>query len=286
MINALYYVHPLVAYTLLGIFSLVVGSFLNVLIYRLPLMLQTEWRKECCHLLQLPMEPEKKINLFYPRSFCPSCKKMISAWQNIPLLSYLCLRGRCGHCQHTIPLRYPLVEMLCMGLSVCAGIVFGFNLTLLYALLFIGLMISLFYIDLQHQLLPDTLSLGLLWLGLIANTQSLFTSLPVAVLSAVGAYMSLWLLIKLFFLCTGKVGMGHGDFKLFAALGAWFGWTQLPLILMFSSMSGVVVGLIYLKRAGKPRETTIPFGPFLCLAGLVALFSGKQIVAWYLALLL
>ena len=141
------------------------------------------------------------------------------------------------------------------------------------------------FIDLQHQLLPDALSLGLLWLGLIANTQSLFTPLPEAVLSAVGAYLSLWLLIKVFYLCTGKVGMGHGDFKLFAALGAWFGWSQLPIIMIMSSMSGAVAGLIYLKITGKTRETRIPFGPFLCIAGLVSLFYGKRIVEWYLIIL-
>jgi len=280
--NELYLIHPLIAYIMLGVFSLVVGSFLNVLIYRLPLMLQAEWRIECRDLLQLPEESEKTLNLFYPRSFCTGCKKMISAWQNIPLFSYIFLRGRCGQCKQHIPFRYPLVEILCMGLSIFAGLIFGFNITLLFALLFIWLMIGMCFIDLQHQLLPDSLSLSLLWLGLIANTQSLFTSLPVAVLSAVGAYLSLWLLIKLFYLCTGKVGMGHGDFKLFAALGAWFGWTQLPMIMLLSSMSGVVVGLLYLKITGKTRETPIPFGPFLCVAGLVSLFYGKQIIAWYL----
>ena len=268
---------------MLGLFSLVIGSFLNVLIYRLPLMLQTEWRNECQQLLKLPEPSEKSVNLFFPRSFCPSCKKMISTWQNIPLLSYICLRGRCGHCHQSISIRYPLVEVLCMSLSVCAGLVFGCNLTLLFALLFIWLMISMCFIDLQHQLLPDSLSLGLLWLGLFANTQSLFTSLPEAVFSAAGAYLSLWLLINLFFLCTGKRGMGHGDFKLFAAFGACFGWAQLLLILMISSMTGAVVGLAYLKLTGNPRETPIPFGPFLCLAGLVSLFYGQQLVELYLA---
>jgi len=284
MMNELFLLHPLAAYIMLGIFSLTVGSFLNVLIYRLPLMLQTEWRMECRDLLQLPEEPAQKINLFYPRSFCPRCKKMISAWQNIPLLSYLILRGRCGSCQQHIPLRYPLVELLCMSLSVFAGFILGFNITLLFALLFIWLTIGMCFIDIQHQLLPDTLTLSLLWLGLIANTQSLFTPLPDAVLGTVGAYLSLWLLIKLFYLCTGKVGMGNGDFKLFAALGAWFGWTQLPMILILSSLSGAVTGLIYLKTSGKSRETPIPFGPFLCIAGLASLFFGSLIMEWYLGL--
>lgn len=286
MMNELYLIHPLIAYTLLGIFSLIVGSFLNVLIYRLPIMLHHEWRMECRSFLQLSEESTKKINLFYPRSFCTGCNNMVTAWQNIPLLSYLFLRGRCGHCQQHISLRYPLVELLCMCLSLFAGWVFGFNLTLIFALLFIWLMISMFFIDLQNQLLPDTLSLSLLWLGLIANTQSLFTNLSVAVFSAAAAYISLWLFIKLFYLVTKKTGMGHGDFKLFAAFGAWFGWTQLPLILMLSSLSGAVIGLIYLKISGKNRDTPIPFGPFLCIAGLVSLFYGKQIVSWYLKMLL
>ena len=280
--NELILFHPLLAYTLLGLFSLIVGSFLNALIYRLPLMLQTEWRTECRVLLQLPAEPESKINLCYPRSFCPNCKKMIRAWQNIPLLSYIFLKGRCGQCKQPISLRYPLIEALCMSLSVIAAWCFSFNPTLLFALLFIWILICLCFIDLEHQLLPDSLCLSLLWLGLIANTESLFTTLPNAVLSAAGAYLFLWILIKVFYLCTGKIGMGHGDFKLFAAFGAWFGWTQLPLILIASSLSGAITGLIYLKLTGKPRNTTIPFGPFLCIAGLVSLFYGEQIMSWYL----
>lgn len=285
MINDLMLYHPLTAYSLVAIFSLTVGSFLNVLIYRLPLMLQTEWRIECRELLQLPSEPEKKVNLFYPRSFCPQCKTLIHAWQNIPVLSYIFLRGRCGQCKQHISLRYPLVEILCMSLSVLATWFFGFTPTLVFALLFIWIVIGLCFIDLQHQLLPDSLTLSLLWLGLIANTQSLFASLPIAVLSAAGAYLGLWLLIKLFYLCTGKIGMGHGDFKLFAAFGAWFGWTQLPVILIISSMSGAIIGLIYLKITGQTRDTPIPFGPFLCFAGLVSLFYGDKIINWYLLML-
>lgn len=285
MINELYLFHPHALYILIGVFSLIVGSFLNVLIYRLPLMLQAEWRVQCCELLKSPEKPEKKINLFFPRSFCTGCKTMISAWQNIPLLSYVFLLGRCSHCQRAISIRYPIVEILCMGLSLLAVYVFGVNLTLVFGLVFIWLIISLFFIDLEHQLLPDSLSLSLLWLGLIANTQSLFTPLPVAVFSAVAGYLSLWLVIQLFYLCTGKVGMGHGDFKLFAALGAWFGWTQLPLILMLSSLTGATAGLIYLKITGKTRETPIPFGPFLCLSGLISLFFGPKIISWYWGLM-
>lgn len=280
--NEIVLFHPLAAYSLLGLFSLTIGSFLNVLIYRLPLMLHAEWRAECRELLALPAEKEAPVNLFYPRSFCPGCKALIHAWQNIPLISYILLRGRCSQCKQPIPLQYPLVEALCMSLSIIAAWCFGFNLTLIFALLFIWIILSLSFIDLQHQILPDSLCLSLLWLGLIANTQSLFTSLPNAVLSTAGAYLILWLFIKLFYLCTGKVGMGNGDFKLFAAFGAWFGWQQLPLILILSSLSGLVIGIAYLKITRKTRDTPLPFGPFLCIAGLISLFCGKQIVDWYL----
>ncbi len=279
------------AYILLGLFSLTVGSFLNVLIYRLPLMLHAEWRVECRELLELPAEYGDTVNLFYPRSFCPGCKKIIHAWQNIPLISYILLRGRCSQCMQHIPLQYPFVEAVCMGLSVLAACFFGFSLTLIFALLFIWITISLCFIDLKQQILPDSLSLSLLWLGLIANTglitnTPLFTSLPNAVLSAAGAYLVLWLLIKLFYLCTGKIGMGNGDFKLFAAYGAWFGWLQLPLILILSSLGGVIMGITYLKITKKTRDTPLPFGPFLCVAGLVSLFYGKQIIDWYLMLMM
>ena len=284
--NNLLLIDPLVAYVFLGLFSLAVGSLLNVVIHRLPLMLQKEWRVECRLLLDLPEAPEKSVNLFFPRSFCPQCLKLIYAWQNIPILSFIFLRGRCHHCKHPIFWRYPLVEVLCMGLSLIAAWFFGFNATLVFACLFIWLLIPLCFIDLQHQILPDSLNLSLLWLGLIANTQSLFTTLPNAVLSAAGAYTGLWLFIKLFYLLTGKIGMGHGDFKLFAAFGAWFGWTQLPLILITASLSGAIVGIIYLKTTAKPHQTPIPFGPFLCIAGLLALFYGNAFWEWYLAFII
>ena len=280
--NAFVLMNPMVTYVLFGLFSLAVGSLLNVVIHRLPLMLQKEWRVECRQLLALPKAPEKSINLFLPRSFCPQCMHLIYAWQNIPILSFICLRGRCHHCKHPISWRYPLVEVLCMGLSLLAACFFGWNATLFFACLFIWWLIPLFFIDFQHQILPDSLNLSLLWIGLMANTQSLFTTLPNAVLSAVGAYVGLWLFIKLFYLLTGKVGMGHGDFKLFAAFGAWFGWTQLPLILVTASLSGAITGFIYLQTTKKSHQTPIPFGPFLCIAGLLSLFYGNTCWEWYL----
>jgi leader peptidase (prepilin peptidase)/N-methyltransferase len=265
-------------YGLLALFSLAVGSLLNVVIYRLPLMITTEWTAQCRELLNLPKEKPKSINLFFPRSFCPECQYMIPAWHNIPLISYCLLRGKCANCHTKIHWRYPLVELICMCLSVFAAWHFGFTTTLIFALFYIWLLICLCFIDLQDYILPNSLSLGLLWLGLIANTQSLFTSLPNAVLSAAAGYLSLWLFIKLYYLLTGKIGMGDGDFKLFAAFGAWFGWTQLPIILFISSLLGAVMGSIYLKVAHKTHDTPVPFGPFLCLAGVISLFFGEPIL--------
>lgn len=284
MIQELARDNALLMYSLIGIFSLMVGSLLNVIIYRLPLMLKAAWTEQCNELMNLdkPLAIEK-INLFYPRSFCPNCKEMVRAWQNIPLLSYLFLRGKCAHCKHPIPLRYPFVEFLTAALSIYSAWHFGFNLQFLFAMLFIWIVICLIFIDFDHQLLPDNLTLVLLWLGLIANTENLFATLPNAVLSAAGAYLALWLFIKLFYLITGKVGMGHGDFKLFAAFGAWFGWTQLPLILLLSSFSGAIVGIIYLKISQQSKDTAIPFGPFLCMAGIIALFWGDTLLRWYLS---
>lgn len=274
-----------IAYLLLALFSLAIGSLLNVVIYRLPLMLRAEWRKECCNLLNLP-EPKKtadNINLFLPRSFCPSCKITIPAIYNIPILGYFLLHGHCKNCGHSISWRYPFVETISCLLALFSAWHFGFNLTLLFALIFIWLLLVMFFIDSQHQLLPDNLTLSLLWIGLIANTQFLFTSLTDAVLSAVIAYLALWLFIKIFYLLTGKIGMGNGDFKLYAAFGAWFGWTQLPLILLLSSITGVIVGISYLGIKKKTKDTPIPFGPFLCIAGLIALFWGESIMHWYLS---
>ena len=272
-----------VAYLLVAFFALAIGSLLNVIIYRLPLMLRASFSKDCRSFLQLPAEPDNVINLFFPRSFCPNCRMIIPAKYNIPLLSYCWLRGRCKNCHQPISARYPLVEILSCLLALLSVWHFGFSLNLIFVLLFVWIIIALFFIDLEQQLLPDSLTLSLLWLGLIANTQSLFTSLPNAVLSAVFAYLTLWLFIKLFYLLTARIGMGNGDFKLFAALGAWFGWEQLPLILLFASFVGAITGIFYLRLQKKTKDTPIPFGPFLCLAGLLSLFWGKTILHWYLS---
>lgn len=272
-------------YTFIGILSLFVGSLLNVVIYRLPIMLRAEFLRDYQELTnQSNPESKPSINLFLPRSFCPACQNTVKARHNIPLFSYLWLRGQCAYCGHPISKRYPLVELLTLLLSLAAMWHFGLTLHLPFVLLFIWLLIPMFFIDLDHQLLPDSLTLGLLWLGLIANTANLFTPLPIAVLSAAGAYLILWLFIQLFYLVTGKIGMGNGDFKLFAAFGAWLGWTQLPLILLLASISGAVIGSIYLRMQQKGTETPIAFGPFLCIAGLISLFYGKEIINWYLRL--
>ena len=269
----------------MALFALAIGSLLNVIIYRLPLMLQAEYRNMCNSLSDLSDAPSPTINLFFPRSFCPKCHHKIRAFENIPLFSYLFLMGRCGQCKQAISWRYPCIELLYMILSLYSLYTFGFNQIFLFTLVFFALLIPMCFIDLDHQLLPDSLTQGLLWIGLIANTQSLFTTLPDAVLSAAGAYLSLWLFIKLFYLITGKIGMGHGDFKLFAAFGAWFGWSQLPLILLMSSLIGALIGIVYLKVSGKSHATPIPFGPFLCFAGIISLFFGPSIISWYVTLI-
>lgn len=271
----------------IAVLSLCVGSLLNVIIYRLPLMLDAQWKQECCELLRINNENKEKvsINLFFPRSFCPHCKSLVRAWQNIPVLSYLFLRGRCYQCHERISIRYPLIELLTLALSLYATWHFGLTLTLVFALIAIWILICLIFIDLDHQLLPDSLTLSLLWLGLLANTQHLFTSLNNAVFGAIIAYLSLWVFIKLFYLITGKIGMGHGDFKLFAAFGAWFGWIFLPFILFIASIMGAVIGLIYLTINKKRKDTPIPFGPFLAVSGLMALFWGPVIMSLYFQVL-
>ena len=286
MLNNFFLMYPTTTLAFFGLFCLAVGSLLNVVIYRLPLMIQTEWTTNCRSILQLAEQPTEAINLFYPRSFCPNCKNIIPFYLNIPILSYCMLRGQCIKCHQSIPFRYPFIEAVTLVLSLVSAYFFGFHLSLIFILLFIWLLICLCAIDFQHQLLPDCLTISLLWIGLIANTQTLFTTLPNAVLSSAGAYLFLWLFIKLFYLITGKIGMGNGDFKLFAAFGAWFGWTQLPLILLISSITGAITGIIYLKTTKQTKETPIPFGPFLCIAGIVSLFYGQAIIQWYLGLYL
>lgn len=256
----------------LGVLGLVIGSFLNVVIYRLPRMIAASLQKEFKDMLKLD-KTDTSLSLAYPRSHCISCQQIIPFWHNIPLLSYCLLRGRCHKCKTKISIRYPIVEALSLVLSIIAGLKWGVSITLLFALLFIFIVIALSFIDLFHQLLPDNLTLSLLWIGLIANTQTLFTSLPNAVFGAVFGYIGLWLFAKIFQLLTGKEGMGHGDFKLFSAFGAFFGSVALPYIIFVASLSGAIVGIIYLKITKQGKNTPIPFGPFLCISGLLYLLG-------------
>ncbi len=283
MISELIHYHTWFIYLSIAILSLCVGSLLNVIIYRLPLMLEADWKAQCCELLQCaPVNRKEKINLFFPRSFCPQCKQTVAFWCNIPLLSYLILKGKCYHCHHSIGIRYPLIESLTVLVSLYAAWHCGLTVSLLYILPALWTLIVLIFIDWDHQILPDCLTLSLLWLGLIANTNHLFTSLPDAVFSAAGAYFFLWIFIRIFYLITGKIGMGNGDFKLYAAFGAWFGWQCLPFILLIASITGAIAGLILIKISKGNKETPIPFGPFLGLSGIIYLFWGKQFILWYL----
>lgn len=264
------------------LFGLAVGSFLNVVIHRLPLMMEREWQAQCAELRNEPPPAAEKLNLAAPRSRCPACGHPISALENIPVLSWIALRGRCRGCQAPIPIRYPLVEAASGILSAYAGWKFGPTLACAGALLFIWGMIALTFIDLDTQLLPDDITLALLWLGLLLNLGGGFTDLKSAVIGAMAGYLALWSVYWIFKLATGKEGMGYGDFKLLGAIGAWFGWQMLPLVILLSSVVGAIVGigLIVFRKHG--RDIPIPFGPYLACAGVIALFSGKTLTQAYL----
>ncbi|MBU2965177.1 A24 family peptidase [Amphritea sp. 2_MG-2023] len=318
---------PWLAITLTGVFSLLVGSFLNVVIYRLPLMMEREWQQmteeaaasaetdatlpqavitetsletcietslstddpsEASLLKEQPLENDndKVFNLSHPASTCPHCGHLIRWYENIPLISYfLILRGRCSRCKTRISIRYPLIELITAAISAFIVYQFGFNTLALAIIFFSWCLITLTAIDLDHQLLPDKITLPLLWLGLIVNSFGYFTSLPLALWGAVLGYLSLWSVYWIFKLVTGKEGMGYGDFKLLAALGAWAGADMLPLIILASSLIGAVTGglMILFRRHGS--QTPMPFGPYLAGAGWVALLWGDSLTGWYLQLL-
>lgn len=276
-----------------GVFGALIGSFLNVVIYRTPLTLLTGWRKECETFLRentdvdLPEETaeDKSFNLAFPASHCPSCKKPIPAWCNIPILSYLMLKGKCLHCKTPISLRYPFVELLTAGVTAFIYIAYSLSYEALAVMLFSWVLIALIFIDIDHQLLPDNMTLPLLWLGLVLNSVTMFTDLKSALYGAVFGYLSLWSVYWLFKLVTGKEGMGFGDFKLLAALGAWMGWQQLPLIIILSSLVGAILGILNIVLSGKDKNTPIPFGPYLAIAGWIAFFWGADIQQAYLGTL-
>ena len=266
--------------TLLG---LLIGSFLNVVIYRLPVMMQRDWRQQAREVLELPNEPKQDtFNLILPNSCCPNCGHQIRPWENIPVVSYLFLRGKCAGCKAPISKRYPLIELACGLLSGYVAFHYGFGWQAAGVLVLTWGLLAMSMIDCDHQLLPDALVLPLLWLGLIANQFGLFTSLEDALWGAIAGYLSLWSVYWLFKLLTGKEGMGYGDFKLLAMLGAWGGWQVLPLTILLSSLVGAVLGVIMLRLRNQETSTPIPFGPYLAIAGWIALLWGDQITATYL----
>jgi leader peptidase (prepilin peptidase) / N-methyltransferase len=285
--------HSRLAFTGLSLLlGLVVGSFLNVVIHRLPLILERQWRTQCAELASAPdpFAGQEPLSLAHPRSRCPGCNGPIKALHNIPVLSWLALRGRCASCGTAISIRYPVVELATGLLSATVAWHFGFGFEAACALLITWFLVPLTGIDLDHQLLPDTLTLPLLWLGLLASLwhdPASALALPVsprdAIIGALAGYLSLWSVFHAFRLLTGKEGMGYGDFKLFAALGAWLGWQMLPLVLLLSAAVGAAVGiaLIVLRRRG--REVPMPFGPYLAGAGWIAMLWGPQLVAGYLS---
>ena len=301
---------PLLFTGICALLGLMVGSFLNVVIHRLPKMMEMEWQQQCaesshrdigehqsvaeiCHpgsrknTSNINPEPatHKPYNLIIPRSACPHCNHVISAWENIPIVSYLLLRGKCKGCGVAISPRYPVIEAVSGILCGYAAWHFGFGWAAVGALLFVWALLALTAIDFDTQLLPDDITLPLLWAGLLFNFFSVFTSLPGAVLGAVIGYLALWSVYWLFKLVTGKEGMGYGDFKLLAAMGAWLGWQMLPLIILLSSLVGAVVGITLIVALKHGRNIPIPFGPYLAGGGLIALFWGPTLTQNYLRLL-
>lgn len=268
-----------------AIMGLLVGSFLNVVIHRLPRMMEQEWNANCAEVRGEPAPDDDRITLSRPRSRCPHCGHQITAIENVPIVSYLMLKGRCSHCKARISLRYPATEVLTALLSGFAAYHFGPGWTAIASLVFIWTLLALTFIDLDTQLLPDALTLPLLWAGLLVNLGATHVDLRSAVIGAVAGYLTLWSVYWLFKLATGKEGMGFGDFKLLAAIGAWLGWQQLPLTILLSSVVGAIIGLALIVIAKRGREIPMPFGPYLAIAGMIALFWGKELTQTYLGLL-
>ena len=272
------------------ILGLTVGSFLNVVIHRLPIMLERDWKAQCLEFLGDKIVVKQaettangsKYNLVVPRSACPSCGKRISALQNIPVLSYLFLGGKCSACKTRISIRYPLVEALTGLLTGFLAWRFGVTLAAGFAIIYLWALVALAFIDADTTLLPDDITLPLLWLGLMINIGGVFTDIGSATVGAAGGYVILWSVYWAFKLLTGKEGMGYGDFKLLAAIGAWLGWQLLPLVILLSAAVGTVVGIAGIVIKGRDKGAKLPFGPYLAAAGLIALVWGQQLNAWYL----
>ena len=264
--------------------GLVVGSFLNVVIYRLPLMMESRWRKDCCELLEVERETQADtpLSLSTPNSHCPHCKAAIKPWQNIPVLSYLLLGGKCGNCGAPISIRYPLVEFATALLTVALFSQFDASLALLGAMIFTWSLVALTMIDIDHQLLPDDITLPLMWLGIAFSLAGTTISLQDSVLGAMLGYLSLWSVYWLFKLATGKEGMGYGDFKLLAAMGAWLGWQSIPMLILLSSLVGAICGIALMIATRRGKDIPIPFGPYLAMAGWITLMWGDRLLAYYM----
>ena len=271
--------NPFIFITLIGLLGLMVGSFLNVVIARLPVMMEHEWQSQCDESYN-PNE-QSSFNLVTPRSRCPHCGHMITAIENIPVISFLFLRGKCRECHAMISFRYPFTEILTSLLSAIVALQFGVDWQTAAALVFTWSLISLSGIDFDHQLLPDSITLPLCWLGILVNIPALYIDLQSSVIGAAAGYLSLWSVYHLFKLITGKEGMGYGDFKLLAALGAWMGWQMLPFIIIISSLVGAVLGISLILFRGRDRNIPMPFGPFLAIAGWICLIWGKPITEFY-----
>jgi leader peptidase (prepilin peptidase)/N-methyltransferase len=273
---------PAVLMVAVGLLGLCVGSMLNVVIHRLPKMMEAGWRAECAALEGREPPPKVAYNLFTPRSACPKCATPIKPIHNVPVIGWLALRGKCAHCGAPISPRYPLVEILGGAVAVLLAWRFGYSAQLAFALVFGWAMIALAFIDFDTQLLPDDITLPMLWLGLLANLPGTFTDLRSAVLGAIAGYLLLWSVYWAFRLLMKKEGMGFGDFKLLGAIGAWTGWQVIPVAILVSAGLGAVVGSLFLWLSRRGADTRIPFGPYLALAGIVALCWGRELVVLWL----
>lgn len=282
---------PQIFVSLVFFLSLLIGSFLNVVIYRLPIMMEREWRSQCKEFDATPATdiPNGRFDLVFPRSRCSSCGSQITALQNIPILSYLVLGGKCGSCGSTISKRYPIVEALTAILTAIVAWRFGFGWESAAAILLTWALLAISVIDIDHQIIPDSISLPFLWLGLtlslfnpLSGAEVLFVDPKTAIVGTLAGYLSLWSVYQLFLLMTGKEGMGYGDFKLLAMLGAWLGWQMLPLIILLSAVVGAAVGITMIVVRRHDRNIPVPFGPYLAAAGWIAMMCGEQIVSSYL----
>ena len=280
--------HPSLLTATIFLLGLMIGSFLNVVAYRLPMMMERDWKRQCVEYLHPDQPPDQstegheRFNLIVPRSRCPSCGHTITALENIPVLSWLFLRGKCSACGTRISPRYPVVEFVTALLSAIVAFKLGWDWQMAAALVFTWALIALTLIDFDHKLLPDAITLPLLWLGLLLSLNTVFVDMRASIIGAAAGYLSLWSVYQLFKLLTGKEGMGFGDFKLLAAIGAWLGWQALPVTILLSSLVGAVVGIALILIRGRDRNIPIPFGPYIAAAGWLAMLWGKDITDAYL----